>query len=344
MTYPKYIDRRTGTEKTEKVYGKLFIDLLYGTNIFSQLLSFFLLPLFSRVRSLSQLYGAIQKSRWSRRKVKPFIQKFHVDAKEFLDPVESFQSFNDFFIRKLKPTSRPITPGSDVAILPADARYLAYENIDDVDGFYVKGKKYSLETLLQDRSLAETYAKGAMVIARLAPVDYHRFHFPIACLPEEPRLIEGKLFSVNPIALQQNVHIPTENKRAVTHLRTQHCGTVLFIEVGATYVGTIHQTFTPHQPHAKGDEKGYFSLEDLASFFSLNPAVFSSIAISSMQHIATSKCSDSSGNHSVRSSLKYSFLCPSSSRTDNYSTNSLDNSTDEPGRLSNWIRCYKKHS
>jgi phosphatidylserine decarboxylase len=259
MTYPRYIDRRTGNEKTEKVYGKLFIDLLYGTNFFSRILSFVLLPLFSRVRFLSELYGALQKSSLTKRKIKPFIQKFHVDPSEFLEPVESFESFNDFFIRKLKPSARPITPGSDVAILPADARYLAYQNINEVDGFFVKGKKYSLEALLQDPALAETYAKGAMVIARLAPVDYHRFHFPIACMPEKPQLIEGKLFSVNPIALQQNVHIPTENKRVITCLRTQHFGTVLFIDVGATYVGTIHQTFTPHQPYAKGDEKGYFS-------------------------------------------------------------------------------------
>jgi len=259
MTYPKYIDRRSGTEKTEKVYGKLFIDLLYGTNWIARFFSFFLLPLFSRVRCLSQFYGAIQKSRLTRGKIKPFIQKFHVDKSEFLDPVESFQSFNDFFVRKLKPTARPIIPTNDTVILPADARYLAYQNIDEVDGFFVKGQKYSLETLLCDAALADRYAKGAMVIARLAPVDYHRFHFPLACLPGVPKPIEGNLFSVNPIALQRHVNIPTENKRALTKLETKHCGTVLFIEVGATYVGTIHQTFTPNKPQAKGAEKGYFS-------------------------------------------------------------------------------------
>jgi phosphatidylserine decarboxylase len=259
MTYPKYIDRRTGSEKTEKVYGKLFIDLLYGTNWLARVFSFFLLPLFSRVRCLSQLYGAIQQSPLTRGKIKPFIHKFHVDKSEFLDPVESFRSFNDFFIRKLKASARPITAGDDTVILPADARYLAYQNIDEVDGFFVKGQKYSLETLLCDTALADQYAKGAMVIARLAPVDYHRFHFPLACLPSEPKSIEGKLFSVNPIALQRNVDIPTENKRALTKLKTKQCGTVLFIEVGATYVGTIHQTFTPNEPQVKGAEKGYFS-------------------------------------------------------------------------------------
>lgn len=259
MNYPNYIDRQTGEERTEKIYGKPFIDLLYGSSFISQVLSFVLLPLFARWNWLSKLYGALQKSRLSRRKIQPFIEKFHVDASEFLEPISSFQSFNDFFIRKLKPSARPIDSNPRVAILPADGRYLAYEKIDTALSFFVKGKKYSLKTLLQDGNLAEKYAHGSMVMARLAPVDYHRFHFPTDCLPDDPTPIEGKLFSVNPIALQKHVNIPTENKRAITRLKTDQFGEMLFIEVGATYVGTIHQTFTPHQHQQKGVEKGYFS-------------------------------------------------------------------------------------
>jgi phosphatidylserine decarboxylase len=45
----------------------------------------------------------------------------------------------------------------------------------------------------------------------------------------------------------------------ITRLETDPFGTVLYIEVGATYVGSIHQTFTPSTPQKKGAEKGYFS-------------------------------------------------------------------------------------
>ena len=44
----------------------------------------------------------------------------------------------------------------------------------------------------------------------------------------------------------------------ITPLHTTHFGTVLYIEVGATYVGSIHQTYVPNQHYAKGEEKGYF--------------------------------------------------------------------------------------
>lgn len=172
--------------------------------------------------------------------------------------MESFGSFNDFFIRTLKPSARPIDEDLDVAILPADARYRVFSNIHSADGYWVKGKKFSLEKLIGDDTLAHKYLFGSMVFARLCPVDYHRFHFPFNCVPNKARLINGPLFSVNPIALKRNINIVTENKRMITELQTKNFGTVLYIEVGATYVGSIRQTYTPNQHYAKGDEKGYF--------------------------------------------------------------------------------------
>ena len=97
------------------------------------------------------------------------------------------------------------------------------------------------------------------MIARLCPTDYHRFHFSFNCIPDAPRLINGPLYSVNPIALKRNIQILSENKRVITVLNTKNFGSVLSVEVGATYVGSINQTFAPREHYAKGDEKGYFS-------------------------------------------------------------------------------------
>ncbi len=253
----KYIDRQTRTEKSEVVYGQIYLESLYGKKWWCKIVSLIFLPLVAKLSFLSRLYGALQKSKWSRRKIPPFIKKFQVDTTEFLQPVESFQSFNDFFTRKLKP--RPIAHGNDVAILPADGRYLVYESVHLADGFLVKDHKFSLEELVHDATIAHKYLQGSMVIARLAPVDYHRFHFPINCKPEAPQEVPGPLFSVNPIALKGNIHILSRNKRVITSCHTKNFGTVLYIEIGATHVGTIHQTFVPEEFYAKGDEKGYFS-------------------------------------------------------------------------------------
>lgn len=254
-----YIDRLTKKEEKEKVYGQIFIQMLYGKNLFARILSFFLLPLVARISFLSHLYGAFQKSRFSKYKIRPFIEVFKIDTEEFLDPISSFSSFNDFFIRKLKPECRPIANGQDIAVLPADARYLVYPNLLQTAGIWVKGEKFSVEELLGKETLAHKYEKGSCVLARLCPTDYHRFHFPVSGMAGVPKLIRGSLFSVNPLALKRNIHILTENKRMVTEIQTKNFGTILYIEVGATHVGSIHQTFTPNEPYAKGDEKGYFS-------------------------------------------------------------------------------------
>lgn len=254
-----YIDRTTGKEEVEKVFGGKALHFLYGNGWRSRLFGKPLTHLVSKIPFFSAVYGYCQKSRCSKAKIQPFIEAYGVDPAEFEEKVESFDSFNDFFTRKLKPEARPIAPGDHVAVIPADGRYLFYPNIEMADGFVVKGQKFTLGSLLENEELAAQYSHGTMVMARLCPSDYHRFHFPCTCVPGESYFINGWLFSVNPIAIKQDIHIFTQNKRAICELHTKNFGKVLYIEIGATNVGSIHETYTPFLPYPKGAEKGYFS-------------------------------------------------------------------------------------
>ena len=117
---------------------------------------------------------------------------------------------------------------------------------------------FDLAKLLQDDSLTAQFSDGSLLLSRLCPVDYHRFHFPAAGIPGPTRLINGPLYSVNPIALCQNIHILTTNKRCVTELETESFGKVLVLEIGATCVGSICQTYSAGDQVQKGAQKGYF--------------------------------------------------------------------------------------
>ena len=253
-----YRDRETGKLKKEKIYGKFFLEFLYGNTLLSKLFSLLILPIIAHLPAISFFYGKRQKRKKSKTKIIPFIRSFHVNVSEFASPIESFHSFNDFFIRKLKPEARPIAPQENVAVFPADGRHLVFPDISQVEGFYVKGVKFDLYHLLGDEFYFDLYKRGAMVISRLCPTDYHRFHFPCACIPGKSRLINGPLFSVNPMALKKHISILSENKRVLTPLETELFGQVLYIEVGATCVGSIKQTYIPHHRAKKGEEKGYF--------------------------------------------------------------------------------------
>jgi phosphatidylserine decarboxylase len=63
---------------------------------------------------------------------------------------------------------------------------------------------------------------------------------------------------VSPIALRKHIEYLVQNKRAYTLVETEGAGTVVCMEVGATNVGGIVQTFVPNRPVAKGEEKGLF--------------------------------------------------------------------------------------
>jgi len=190
--------------------------------------------------------------------VLPFIVDYNLDVDEFAKSPFLFKNFNEFFARALKPAARPIAPGERVAVLPADGRHLAFQDVSASDQFYAKGQRFDLASFLGDPALAAEFTGGAMLISRLCPVDYHRFHFPVAGTPDDARLITGYLYSVSPIALRRKLSYLWHNKRMVTLVDSPEFGKVAVCEIGATMVGTIVQTYLSGRPVKKGEEKGLF--------------------------------------------------------------------------------------
>lgn len=249
----QYFNRYTQRVEAEQIYGEGFLRWIYGS-----LSGRLALHAVAKRGFFSRWYGWRMDRAASRAKVAPFIQNFRVDPGEFADAPESFRTFNEFFYRKLKPGARLIAGDARTAVFPADGRHLGFADVSRMEGIFVKGAVFSLGDLLRDHELAERFQRGSMVLSRLCPVDYHRYHFPVGGLATEPRLLNGWLYSVSPIALRRNIRIFTENKRAITRIESPEFGTVLMLEVGATNVGSFEYTFTPNTRVAKGAEKGYF--------------------------------------------------------------------------------------
>ena len=250
----RYFDRYDRTTKIEKVFGERWLRFAYDNPVGR--LGVWLL---FRRRLFSWFYGRKMNERSSDMLIFKFIADYEVDATEFAKSAFAFKTFNEFFHRALKPECRPIAQGAGVAVLPADGRHLAFPDVDAADGFYVKGAKFTLGELLGDADLGSRFAGGAMLISRLCPSDYHRFHFPVSGIPSEARLVRGSLYSVSPIALRRNILYLVRNKRFVTLIEAPDFGTVAMVEVGATNVGSIVEGFLPGRPVVKGQEKGMFA-------------------------------------------------------------------------------------
>lgn len=249
----RFYNRTTQKIETEQVYGEKWLRWTYETGAGR----FSAEALLKRVW-FSRWYGWRMSRPASVAKVLPFIVNYGLEVEEFAKPPLSFKTFNEFFYRGLKPEARPIAEGEEVAVFPADGRHLVFPEVSACEGFYVKGATFSLVELFGDAEVAKRFEGGGMVISRLCPVDYHRYHFPVAGTPGEGRLIGGFLYSVSPIALRRRVRYLVENKRVLTLMESAAFGEVATFEVGATCVGTIFNHHTPGKAVAKGAEKGFF--------------------------------------------------------------------------------------
>ena len=124
---------------------------------------------------------------------------------------------------------------------------------------WVKGDRFSIEDFVDDKALAAEMRGGSMVIFRLAPQDYHRFHWPVSGKLLSSRRVHGKYYTVNPIAVNhESVNVFTENKRVVNVVQSPALGKVVFVNIGATAVGSIKQLHKPGAEFTKGDCFGYF--------------------------------------------------------------------------------------
>ncbi|MHB8064309.1 MAG: phosphatidylserine decarboxylase, partial [Ruminiclostridium sp.] len=249
----KIYNRQTKQYDIEKVAGGKLLDTLYSTKVGN-----LGLELLVKRKIYSTLTGFFCDTRLSKRSIGKFAKDFSIDIKECINNLDEFSSFNDFFARKLKTTARSFDVPEDMLLSPGDGRLQAWSNIDSNNIIQVKGMSYSLSELLQDKELAKEYQNGTYLILRLCPVDYHRFHFFDSGLCGAPNKVKGDYYSVNPVALRKIPEVFCRNKREYSIFKTDNFGEVLYVEVGATSVGSIIQTFRPNSRVQRGEEKGYF--------------------------------------------------------------------------------------
>jgi phosphatidylserine decarboxylase len=261
----QYLDRRTGEVRDEVVLGEGFVRWVYESALGGLLRRSMLTRL-----APSKAYGMWQSSSFSKRAIPGVVKQLSIDMEECIVPDGGFTSFNDFFTRRLKPAARPVVADPRRLASPADGRTFAYVDVQGDTLLPAKGHKVSLRDLLADDAEAARFAGGTVIIVRLCPADYHRFHFPCAGVATPSRTIAGPLESVSPIALTRGHAILDNNKRDVAYIDSPEFGRVAYLEIGAMFVGSIVQTYRPG-PVAAGDEKGCFEFGGSTVILVLEP-------------------------------------------------------------------------
>ena len=224
------------------------LEFLYGTAPGRLLLRGLTRPWFSR------LGGRVMDSRLSALAVPGFIRRHGIDMGGC--PRDRFDSFNDFFTRRLAPGERPVDPDPDGLLSPCDGR-LALWPIRPDGRFPVKGTAYTLEGLLRDGALAERFAGGTLWLFRLSPEDYHRYIWPADGERGPAVRIPGLYHTIQPLERGQRP-VYHENTREYCLLATDRFGPMVMMEVGALLVGRIVNE-PDEGPAVRGAEKGHFA-------------------------------------------------------------------------------------
>ena len=169
-----------------------------------------------------------------------FIKQYKVNMDEALhsDP-KHFNTFNEFFVRELKPGVRPVIEDEDVLTHPADGCVSQFGYMNNGKLIQAKGHDFSAQELLGgDAELAKEFIDGDFATIYLSPSDYHRVHMPCAGTLRQMIYVPGDLFSVNPLTAENVPNLFARNERVVCIFDTEF-GPMAQVLVGATIVGSI---------------------------------------------------------------------------------------------------------
>lgn len=224
-------------KKDDSNKGLLF---LYNTIIGRIILKIF------TTRIISKIYAKYMDSKLSIHKINKFIKKNNINMVEYEE--QEYNSFNDFFIRKIKNNKRKIEKG---LISICDSKLSVYV-IDENTSFKIKNSIYTIEELIGEENI---YKFKYALVFRLCVDDYHHYTFIDDGKIISNKKINGILHTVQPIAFKKH-KVFLENSREVTILDTKNYGKVGYVEVGAMLIGKI--TNLNKSTFKKSEEKGYF--------------------------------------------------------------------------------------
>lgn len=211
-----------------------------------------------------------------------FVAKYAVNMAEAIEenPLQ-YASFNDFFIRHLKPELRPIADAPVVS--PVDGVVSELGNIEQGRLLQAKGRYYTVNELLAaHKNYSALFQDGKFITLYLSPKDYHRVHMPIEGSLQEMIYVPGRLFSVQPSTARVVPKLFARNERLICLFDTP-IGSMAMVLVGATIVSSIgtswsgdlgrhkamvHRYYNEDQGNAtaspvflpQGAEMGYFKL------------------------------------------------------------------------------------
>lgn len=195
-------------------------------------------------QAFSRLVGWFMGVRlWKSPLIHWFVHRYGVDLTEAeREQVADYDSFNDFFTRRLKIGARPHPEDAKSILCPADGTVSQAGSLKGDVILQAKGHGFRCADLLTDTQLAAQFKDGSFATVYLSPKDYHRVHMPFAGRLSAMIYVPGRLFSVNPTTTAAVPNLFARNERVVCLFETE-LGPMAVVLVGAMIVASIETSW-----------------------------------------------------------------------------------------------------
>ncbi|KAH9477927.1 L-tryptophan decarboxylase [Psilocybe cubensis] len=203
-----------------------------------------------------------------------------------------YQSWDEFFTRKLQPNVRPIDDPLNNCLIHSACESTPYripspsESVKAHDQFWLKGQPYSLWDMFnfgpghndERQFYVEKFVGGKVYQAFLSPQDYHRWHSPVNGTIVKTFTLPGTYYAVLPdngaepddpsleerdphgALIRSQAWLTMNAARAIIFIEADNpdIGLLCFIGVGMAEVSTCDVTVKDQQQVKIGDELGMF--------------------------------------------------------------------------------------
>ena len=180
--------------------------------LYSQPISYFFLPLYCKL--------------------------FDVRVEEAEKPLWAYRNLREFFCRHIHMRFRPIDTQANTFTSPVDGVIIAKGEIRKGQLLQVKGRHYSLQSLLESSVMTDTFQDGHYVTIYMSPGKYHRVHASSPGLLVDSKLISGRRFPVNRFSRLRISGLYPRNERLISFYQTQY-GLHSLVMVGSCQVGSV---------------------------------------------------------------------------------------------------------
>jgi len=218
------------------------------------------LDTFIKRRISNRIIGKFADSRASASVIKKFEKIYHIDRSLFEKPYnDGFHTLNEFFTRdylnEVITKAFPKNPSRNL-LSPAEGFLSIHSDIKPACIIQAKGFTYSLDEFLGGG--AEKYDHGTMMRIRLTPREYHHVHYIDNGIITLFRNIKGSYYTSDYPATNKIKKVYCKSHRHITEIKTENFGTIAYVEIGATFVGTIIQNNEFGDFVQYGDKKSRF--------------------------------------------------------------------------------------